>query len=325
RRGGRGARGRQPGLAAARGPRRQAAHGASVLRLLARARLRHHRGCVLHARAAELPGRVAPRLLLRGLLRERDPLARARRARTRADVRSHVRARPCGSARGLRRRTLVPGAWQQPADRRRGFRLGRTREGDALGSRPGRRRRDLAVEHDGSARAAAPGRCLLRARARRRGWCRGRAPGDRPIERIARIAIRVALAAAILGFVPGVLEPFQPVKMLLLRCIGSGLLVWVALEAWAGRAPRSGGMSAAVLAWAGAAALATLFSISPRLSLLGEIDQREGLLAVLALAGLHLATRQSHRSVSDVRETLRVVVGCAVAAALYAQLQLAGP
>ena len=120
------------------------------------------------------------------------------------------------------------------------------------------------------------------------------------------------------------LEPFQPFKTFFLRAIGLSLLVWLGAETWAGRVRRPGALTLSVLAWAAAAALATAFGLSPRLSLLGEIDQREGLLTVLALAGLHLATTQSHRDERDVRDTLGVVALCGILAATYAQLQLAG-
>lgn len=109
-----------------------------------------------------------------------------------------------------------------------------------------------------------------------------------------------------------------------LRVIGLSLLAWVGAEAWAGRMQRPGAQTLAVMAWASVAGLSTLFSLSPRLSFMGEVDQREGLLTVLALAGLHVAAGHSHRDERDVRGTLRVVALCGIAAAVYAQLQLAG-
>jgi O-antigen ligase len=80
----------------------------------------------------------------------------------------------------------------------------------------------------------------------------------------------------------------------------------------------------AVLAWVGANALATAFALSPRLSLLGELGQREGLLTALALAGLHLASGHAHRGEAQVRTTLTAILAAGLVAAIYAQLQLAG-
>src|SRR5262249_19800780 len=64
--------------------------------------------------------------------------------------------------------------------------------------------------------------------------------------------------------------------------------------------------------------------ISPQLSLLGEMSQREGLLTTLALAGIALASTHAHRDERDVHGTLVTILACGVAAAVYAQLQLAG-
>lgn len=150
------------------------------------------------------------------------------------------------------------------------------------------------------------------------------APGSTPIDRVARIAIRVVLAGAIVAFVPGLYEPFMPVKAMLLRVAGFGLLAWFAAEAWGGRVRRPGLLTWGVLAWVAAGALCTLTARSPHLALLGEVSQREGLLTLIALAGLHLAAGHAHRHERDVRDTLRVVVGAGALAAVYAQLQLAG-
>ena len=79
-----------------------------------------------------------------------------------------------------------------------------------------------------------------------------------------------------------------------------------------------------MLAWVGANALATAFALSPRLSLLGELNQREGLLTALALAGLHFASGHAHRGEAQVRTTLTATLSAGLVAAIYAQLQLAG-
>ena len=136
--------------------------------------------------------------------------------------------------------------------------------------------------------------------------------------------MRAALAGAILAFWPGLLEPFAPVKAAFVRLAGLSLAVWIATEALTGRLPRGGAPAAAALAWALVYALATWASIDPRLSWWGEPGQREGLFTALALVGLHLGAARAHRDASEVRGTLRVIVACALLAAGYAQLQLAG-
>ena len=139
--------------------------------------------------------------------------------------------------------------------------------------------------------------------------------------------VRIALAGVVLGFWPGLLDPFQPWKAALLRVTGLGLLAWVTGEMaftrpW--RVPRPGALTMVVLAWVGVCALSTITSIAPHVSWMGEISQREGFLTALALAGLHLGAARSHRVPDDVRTTLRVVMASAIVAAVYAQLQLAG-
>ena len=110
----------------------------------------------------------------------------------------------------------------------------------------------------------------------------------------------------------------------MLCTIGLPLLAWYAAELVSGRVGRPAPLVLAVLGWVAAGALATGFSLAPHLSLAGEPSQREGLLTTLALAGLALATTHAHRDERDVKRTLAVVLACGVAAAAYAQLQIAG-
>ena len=130
-----------------------------------------------------------------------------------------------------------------------------------------------------------------------------------------------------LGFWPGLLEPFQPWKAALLRVGGLALLAWVATE-FALRRPLRislpGALTGAALAWIGVCTLSAFAGVAPRVSWMGEPAQREGLLTAVALAGLHLGAARAHRAAADVRGTLRVVAVGALAAAGYAQLQLAG-
>jgi len=102
------------------------------------------------------------------------------------------------------------------------------------------------------------------------------------------------------------------------------LLAWYAAEAVSARVARPAPFVWAVLGWVLAGVIGTAFSLAPHLSWAGELSQREGLMTTLALAGLALATAHAHRDERDVRGTLVVVFACGVAAAVYAQLQLAG-
>jgi len=115
--------------------------------------------------------------------------------------------------------------------------------------------------------------------------------------------------------------------------VGLALLAAVMVEALAGasrRATRGSGprprtaMDLAVVAWVIAAILSTVAGVSPRLGLFGEIEQREGLLTTLALAGLYAGARRSHLEPAHARRTLSLVLACAAFAAAYAVIQLAG-
>lgn len=146
--------------------------------------------------------------------------------------------------------------------------------------------------------------------------------------------MRAALAAAILLFVPGLLDPFNGPKAVVLRLVGLPLLVLAAGRWLAGRRKTRDfddptpdvvrAIDLLVGAWVVVAILATVFGISPRLSWAGEIGQREGLLTTLALAGLYAGARRSHSTVGHVRGTLLVVLACAVLAAVYGLAQRAG-
>jgi len=148
--------------------------------------------------------------------------------------------------------------------------------------------------------------------------------------RALRFAVRAALAAAVLLFVPGLLDPFDVSKAAVLRLLGLPLLAFVLVERVRRGARPAGSpglarlLDLAVIAWVAVSALATLFGISPRLSWMGEMGQREGMVGWLALAGLYAGARRSHATATDARRTLLVFVTCAVLAAVYALLQRAG-
>ena len=116
----------------------------------------------------------------------------------------------------------------------------------------------------------------------------------------------------------------MPLKAVVLRVVGFGLLAWIAVEGWGGRLRRPDLLTWSVLAWVAAGLVSFVTARSPQLAMLGELDQREGLLTVIALAGLHLAAAHAHRDARDVRDTLRVAVIAGGAASVYGQLQLAG-
>ena len=113
-----------------------------------------------------------------------------------------------------------------------------------------------------------------------------------------------------------------------LRVIGLPLLLFVTVEAaeaaLRGRDLRPRALDAIVACWVVASALSAALGISPRLSMLGEIEQREGLLTVLALAGLYFGARRSHTEVAQVRGMLTFMLVCAALAAAYAMVQRTG-
>jgi O-antigen ligase len=129
--------------------------------------------------------------------------------------------------------------------------------------------------------------------------------------------------AAIVGFVPGMLDPFAGPKATALAVLGLASLAAFAVAA-ARRRPAFTALDIAVAAWCGVAVLSALFSVSPRLSWLGESGQREGLRTTLAFAGLYVAARAAHRVPSDERRTLDAALLAAVAAAAYAMIQCSG-
>ena len=155
--------------------------------------------------------------------------------------------------------------------------------------------------------------------------------------------VRVALALAILGFVPGLLDPFVAPKAALVQLSGLALLVGVIVETIARSRPREdsqagvrasrprrfslrsdASLDLAVAGWVAASVLSTVASVSPRLSLIGEIEQRDGLLTALGLAGLYVGTRRSHGEPPRLGRTLDVVLVCEALAAAYALIQVAG-
>lgn len=135
----------------------------------------------------------------------------------------------------------------------------------------------------------------------------------------------------ILGFVPGLLEPFMPFKAAVLSTAGFTLLVIAAIDRLASRggsesAPTLSArlVTLAVLAWVASAFLSCVLNPPLRLGLFGEIEQREGALTLLGIAGLFTGVRRSHREPGHIGTTIDVLVVSASAAASYALIQFAG-
>src|SRR5437867_103857 len=105
--------------------------------------------------------------------------------------------------------------------------------------------------------------------------------------------IVVALAGSAFLFMPGLLEQFETPKIELVRASGLGALALGLIAGRAGRPRRWTMPDRAVAAWLAIELIATLCSVSPRVSLLGETRQREGLLTSLALAGLYFVARDA--------------------------------
>jgi O-antigen ligase len=137
-------------------------------------------------------------------------------------------------------------------------------------------------------------------------------------------AARLALPATFLFFLPRLLEQFEAPKAAALRVLGCAALGAAAASTRALRSTRWGWVDAAVLAWVAVEILATTLSVAPRISLLGDPEQREGLLTSIGLAGLYLAARVGSRSPSDVRGMLDLALVSAALASLYAVVQALG-
>ncbi|HKQ58637.1 MAG TPA: hypothetical protein VJY35_12280, partial [Candidatus Eisenbacteria bacterium] len=132
--------------------------------------------------------------------------------------------------------------------------------------------------------------------------------------------MRAALALAILTFVPGLRECFEPPKAAVIRACGVALLVAVLGTLGSRRRQPGTLLDLAVLAWLAVEILATVFSIAPRVSVLGEPLQREGLLTSVGLAGLYFGTRATSGpdQPAALETTLRWTIVAAVIAGLFA-------
>ena len=136
--------------------------------------------------------------------------------------------------------------------------------------------------------------------------------------------IATALVFAVLFFMPGLLQQFDAPKIEAVRVCGIGALASSLIAGRAGRPRRWWPLDIAVVAWLGVEILATVLSEAPRVSLLGEPRQREGLLTSLALAGLYFAGRDAYADPRRMRATFDLALGLTGIASLYALAQVAG-
>jgi len=136
--------------------------------------------------------------------------------------------------------------------------------------------------------------------------------------------VRAALALSFVVFIPGLLEPFEGPKAAVVRAFGLGALaVWL-LSTQDRRRLRWQPLDIAVAGWLGVEILGTVLSVAPRLSLLGDDQQHEGLLTSLGLAGLYVAARWHPPDPRRVRTTLYVAITAAATASGYALIQTLG-
>jgi O-antigen ligase len=136
--------------------------------------------------------------------------------------------------------------------------------------------------------------------------------------------IAIALAFAVLFFMPGLLQQFDVPKIEAVRVCGFAALAASLIAGRAGRPRRWRLLDVAVVAWLGVEIVTTIVSESPRVSLLGEPRQREGLLTSAALAGLYFAARDAFGRAARMRAMLDLALGLAAIASLYALAQAAG-
>ena len=80
----------------------------------------------------------------------------------------------------------------------------------------------------------------------------------------------------------------------------------------------------AIAAWLLAAIVSCLAHPPWRLGWMGEIEQREGVLTLLGLAGLYVAARRTHATRDAMRGTLDLVIVCVAVSGAYALIQFAG-
>ena len=137
--------------------------------------------------------------------------------------------------------------------------------------------------------------------------------------------VAVALAGSAFLFMPGLLEQFETPKIEIVRTCGLGALALGLIAGRAGRPTRWSLLDRAVAAWLAIEIIATVLSVSPRVSVVGETRQREGLVTSLALVGLYFAARDAFaRAASRIPLALDLMLGLATVVGLYAIAQVMG-
>jgi O-antigen ligase len=137
------------------------------------------------------------------------------------------------------------------------------------------------------------------------------------------IALRAALVLSVLVFMPRLVESFEFPKIAIVRVLGfCAFAGWLASTPW--RRRRFSFFEWALLGWLAVEALTTVTSVSPRISLLGDALQHEGLLTSIAVAGLALGARDALADGRALARTIGVALAAAVLACAYALFQVAG-
>jgi len=132
---------------------------------------------------------------------------------------------------------------------------------------------------------------------------------------------RAAIVLSVLLFIPGLLEQFETPKSAVLRGLGLGLLGVLAARFPRGRAQGLRPADLGVAAWLAIEIAATVASVEPRVSVRGDLEQHEGLLTSLGLAGLYVAFRLHHDVPARVARSLALWLLALAGACLYAIAQ----
>src|SRR5580765_3999479 len=138
-----------------------------------------------------------------------------------------------------------------------------------------------------------------------------------PPDRVLALA-RMAFALSVVFFLPSLLEQFETAKSFVIRVAGFALLGALMPRLPVTRRRGLCAMDVAVAAWLAVEIAATVFSVNPRVSLLGDLEQHDGLITSLGLAGIYLGFRLQQTSAEQVARTLVWWLAAAALASVYA-------